>query len=54
MKIVVDSIPEYPYDCIFCENKYCSICSISECRCELEKRNDCPYLFALEDAYGKQ
>lgn len=54
MKIIVDTIPKYSYDCIFCGNKYYNICSISECQCELEKRNDCPYLLTLEDVYGKQ
>ena len=53
MKIIVDTIPRYSYDCIFCENKYYDVCSISECQCELEKRKDCPYLMTIDDYLSK-
>ena len=54
MKFIVDNLPSYCGECVFCGNKYYDVCSISECQCELEKRKDCPYLLALEDVYGKQ
>lgn len=44
MKIVVDELPKYPDDGIFCGNRYYDVCSISDCQCELVKRNGCPYL----------
>lgn len=53
MKIIVDTIPEYSYDCIFCGNKFYSVCSISECQCELEKREECPYLMTIDDYLSK-
>ena len=54
MKIIVDTIPEYSYDCIFCGNKYYGVCSISECQCELEKRKDCPYLMTIDDYLSEE
>ena len=54
MKIIVDTIPRYPYDCIFCPNKYYDVCSISECQCELEKRKDCPYLMTIDDYLSEE
>ena len=54
MKIIVDTIPRYSYDCIFCVNKYYDVCSISECQCELEKRKDCPYLMTIDDYLSEE
>ena len=54
MKIIVDTIPRYSYDCIFCGNKYYDVCSISECQCELEKRKDCPYLMTIDDYLSEE
>lgn len=48
MKIIVNAIPKYPDDCIFCGNRYYDVCSISECQCELAKRKDCPYLTTVD------
>ena len=54
MKIIVDTIPKYSYDCIFCGNKFYAVCSISECQCELEKRKDCPYLTTIDDYLSEE
>ena len=51
MKFIVDNLPSYCGECVFCGNKYYDVCSISECQCELEKRKDCPYLLALEEIH---
>ena len=49
MRVIIDSLPEAPGMCLFskwnCE--YGFICKISKKECRLTKKQDCPFLLAL-------
>lgn len=49
MKIVVDNLPAYCGDCLFCSDIYYDVCDISKSRCTLSKLEACPYLRTIED-----
>lgn len=47
MKIIVDELPSYCGDCLFCSDIFYDVCDISKSRCALSKLEDCPYLITL-------
>ena len=48
MKIVVDNLPSYCGDCIFCSDIYYDVCDISKSRCTLSRLEECPYLMTID------
>lgn len=51
MKIVVDSMPDSPSDCLFCDDVFKETCYISNSLCLLNSDQDkiyCPYLIELQ------
>lgn len=49
MKIIVDNLPAYCGDCLFCSDIYYDVCDISKSRCTLPKLEKCPYLMTIEE-----
>lgn len=49
MKIIVDNLPLYCGDCIFCSDIYYDECGISKSRCELSRLEHCPYLRTVDN-----
>lgn len=49
MKIIVDTLPAYCGDCVFCSDIYYDVCDISHNRCELSKLEECPYLMTFDN-----
>lgn len=49
MKIIVNELPSYCADCLFCSDIYYDVCDISKNRCELSKLEDCPYLMTIDN-----
>ena len=54
MKIIVDTIPKYSYDCIFCSNFYCGTCGMNNRDCAITKKEECPYLMTIDDYLSKE
>lgn len=52
MKIIVDNLPSYCGECLFCSDIYYDVCDISKSRCTLSKAlsesEECPYLMAID------
>lgn len=53
MKIIVDNLPAYCGDCLFCSDIYYDVCDISKSRCTLPKLEGCPYLRTIEDCLSE-
>lgn len=49
MKIIVDNLPLYCGDCLFCSDIYYDVCDISKSRCTLSRLEKCPYLMTIEE-----
>lgn len=56
MKFVVDSMPVWANECLFCANKYTDMCSIDDSLCYLSLKykgeRKCPYLIELQVKEG--
>jgi hypothetical protein len=55
MKVLVDELPKDASDCVFGKEPRDSwhwgeiTCKISDCRCSLQRGNECPYLKELQN-----
>ena len=49
MKIIVDNLPAYCADCLFCSDIYYDFCDISKSRCEVSMSEECPYLMTIDN-----
>lgn len=47
MKIIVDSLPSYCGDCVFCSDFYYDVCDIGKRDCPLSRLEECPYLMTI-------
>ena len=49
MKFIVDNLPSYCGECLFCSDIYYDVCDISKSRCTLSRLEKCPYLMTIEE-----
>ena len=49
MKFIVDNLPSYCGECVFCSDFYCDVCDISKRDCPLSRLEECPYLMTIEE-----
>lgn len=49
MKIIVDDLPSYCGDCVFCSDFYYDVCDISKRDCPLSRLEECPYLVTIDN-----
>ncbi len=58
MKIVVDSMPDSPSECLFCANLFTDMCNIDDSLCYLSLKYNgerkCPYLIELNKLNVKE
>lgn len=48
MKILVDEIPLYSCDCLFCDMGWVNKCKLDETMCDLEQKIPCSKLVKIE------
>lgn len=49
MKFIVDNLPSYCGECVFCSDFYYDVCDISKRDCPLSRLEECPYLMTIEE-----
>ena len=49
MKFIVDNLPSYCGECVFCSDFYYDVCDISKRDCPLSRLEECPYLMTIKE-----